>query len=908
MNKKTFFLIIFFACAYPMFAQNQISPVQLRCEYLSRPLGIDVPNPRLSWQLQDARYGAVQRSYRIIVATDSTDISGGVGTMWDQSAASDEMLVTYSGKPLTPFTKYFWRVEIEDMDNIRRTSEISSFETGMTDISNWKGYWISDGEHLGGNGIHVKQAPYFRKEFKTEKTVKSARAYIAVAGLYELYINGKRIGDHRLDPTFTHFDRRNLYLTHDVTQELQKGQNVIGVLLGNGWYNLQSIAVWYFHRAPWRDRPAFCMDLRITYSDGSTETIRSERDWKTSLSPIIFNSIYTGEHYDARLEQEGWNTAGFDDSQWKQAIYRLAPSQNIIAQQLHPIRNVEKIPVKNFKKFSDRRYIFDLGRNISGVSRLRIKGEAGTEIRLVHSEILRPDDNIDIRNIAQHYRPVDDSDPFATDIYILKGGDEEEFMPRFNYKGFQYVELISDKPVELDATSLEGWFMHSDLPPTGHVETSNPTINKIWFAANSSYLANMFGYPTDCPHREKNGWTGDANYAVDLGLYNFDGITVYEKWMADHQDEQQPNGLLPNIIPTSGWGLDWATGPDWTGSIAIIPWAIYEFYGDSRLLANMYDNIKRYVERAIEKSPDGLCDWGLGDWISVQAQTPQKFTSTVYYYRIASILARTAKLFGKTDDHAKYSALAEKIKSAFNREYLNRETAVYGHGYQTEMSTALHWGLVPDELREKVVANLVKRVTETDNSHLNTGLLGTKAIFHALSENGYADLAYTVAAQETYPSLGYWIVKDGATTLYEDWRAIGEADESSLNHIMFGEVNAWFYKALGGIRIDPAQPGFKHFFLQPHFVTGLNFANISYNSPRGKIVSHWERKNKNTIRYHVIVPPNCTATMSLPKGYKLKKIQLDSDKELSIQSLIKDKDREETYSLSAGNYRMELNR
>jgi alpha-L-rhamnosidase len=882
-------------------------PVGLRCEYLIQPLGIDTYSPRLSWQLDDNRHGALQTACRIIAGTDSAAVADGRGNVWDsRKTNSDRMLAVYAGERLNPFMRYFWRVTTWDKDGEESHSSVASFETGMMDMSNWKGYWISDGEHLEGNSIHVKPAPYFRKEFQTAKTVKSARAYIAAAGLYELYINGKQIGDHRLDPTFTHFDRRNLYVTYDVTQELQSGKNAIGVLLGNGWYNLQSTAVWYFHRAPWRDRPAFCMDLRITYDDGSVETIKSERDWKTNLSPIIFNSIYTGEHYDARLEQPGWNTAGFDDSKWKNALYRMAPSQNIVAQQLHPIRNVEKIPVRNFRKISDQRYIFDLGRNISGVSHLRVKGEAGTEIRLVHSEILRPDGNIDIRNIAEHYRPVDDSDPFSTDIYILKGGEEEEFMPRFNYKGFQYVEVTSDKPVELTAASLEGWFMHSDIPPVGQVETSNPTINKIWFAANNSYLANMFGYPTDCPHREKNGWTGDANYAVDLGLFNFDGITVYEKWLADHRDEQQPNGLIPNIIPTSGWGLDWATGPDWTGSVAIIPWAVYEFYGDSKLLADMYDNIKRYVDRLTEMSPNGLCDCGLGDWISFQAQTPQKYTSTVYYYRVVSILVRTAALFGKTDDHARYSALAEKIKSAFNREYLNRETAIYGHGYQTEMSTALLWGLVPDELREKVAANLAKRVVETDNSHLNVGLLGSKAIFYALSENGYADLAYTVAAQETYPSLGYWIVKDQATTLYEAWPAIGESRESSLNHIMFGEVNAWFYKALGGILPDLAQPGFRHFFLRPHFVKGLNHANVSYDSPRGKIVSHWERKNKNTVRYHAIVPPNSTATLSLPKGYRLKKAQLDSGEKLTgLQPL---EGEVETYRLPAGNYRLELSR
>jgi alpha-L-rhamnosidase len=900
MKKTVFFLMIMCAVSVSAALFAQSVPENLRCEYLVNPLGIDTPAPRLSWQLNDLRHGALQTAYRVIVGIDSVETANGRGDVWDtRKVVSDNMLISYTGKELLPFTRYFWRVTTWDKDGVESVPVVASFETGMMSMSNWKGYWISD-ENFGANVVNIKPAPNFRKEFQTTKTVKSARAYIAVAGLYELYINGKQIGDHRLDPMFTHFDRRNLYVTYDVTQELQSGKNAVGVLLGNGWYNLQSVAVWNFHQSPWRNRPAFCMDLRITYDDGSVETVKSERNWKTHLSPVIFNSIYTGEHYDARLEQPGWNTVGFDDSKWKNAIYRMAPSQNIVAQQLHPIRNVEKIPVKNFTKISDRRYIFDLGRNISGVSRLRVKGEAGTEIRLVHSEILRPDGNIDIRNIAEHYRPVDDSDPFSTDIYILKGGEEEEFMPRFNYKGFQYVEVTSDKPVELTAGSLEGWFMHSDMPPVGQVETSNPTINKIWLAANSSYLSNMFGYPTDCPHREKNGWTGDGNYAVDLGLYNFDGITIYEKWLADHRDGQQPNGLLPNIIPSNGWGMDWATGPDWTGSVAIIPWAVYEFYGDKKLLADMYDNIKLYVDRITENSANGLCNMGLGDWVPIKAQTPQKYTTTVYYYRTVSILARAAELFGKDEDYAKYSALMEKIKSAFNREYLNRETAVYGHGYQTEMSTALLWGLVPDELREKVAANLAVRVTEADSSHLNVGLLGTKSIFHALSENGYADLAYTVAAQETYPSLGYWIVKDKATTLYEGWPAIGEARESSLNHIMFGEASAWFYKALGGIHSDPKQPGFKNILLKPHFVAGLGNASVVFCSPRGKIESTWERKKKDVI-YRVTVPANATADFYPPAGYRINKATLSDGKTISLQAT-----EQGVYRLVSGQYVFEM--
>jgi alpha-L-rhamnosidase len=468
-------------------------------------------------------------------------------------------------------------------------------------------------------------------------------------------------------------------------------------------------------------------------------------------------------------------------------------------------------------------------------------------------------------------------------------------MPRFNYKGFQYVEVVSDKPIELRANDLTGWFMHSDLPPVGQVETSNPLINKIWQAANSSYLANMFGYPTDCPHREKNGWTGDANYAVDLGLYNFDGITVYEKWLADHRDEQQPNGVLPNIIPTSGWGYDWANGPDWTCSLTVIPWAVYQFYGDSRLLADCYDNIKLYTDHITDIAPNGLTTWGLGDWVPVKTRTAVEYTSSIYYYRVVSILAKAAQLFDKTDDFTKYSALAEKIKSAINQKYLKVETGIYGTGNQTELSTALMWGIVPDELKSKVAANLAKRVA-ADNRHLDVGLLGTKAILHALSENGYADLAYALASQDTYPSWGYWITKDNATTLYEDWTAIGEKKESSLNHIMFGEVDAWFYKGLGGIHPDPEHPGFKNILLKPNFVTGLNHAAISFCSTYGRIVSDWERTKKNAIVYHVTVPANSSATLSLPENMQIKKVVAGDKGETVLNKS------EKGYNLPAGKY------
>ncbi len=829
-------------------------PVNLQCEHLINPIGIDASAPRLLWQMNDSREGALQTAYQLVVGIDSLEVSSGKGNVWDTGKVSgSEMLVTYAGKALQPFTKYYWTVVLWDKDQQKLApATVASFETGMMQISNWKGEWISDSKD-----IHLKSAPYFRKQFQTSEKVKSARIYMAAAGLYELSINGQRVGDHRLDPMYTRFDRRTLYLTYDVTSLVNTPTVALGVLLGNGWYNHQSTAVWYFDKAPWRDRPKFCLDLRIIYQDGREEIISSGTDWKTSLSPIIFNSIYTAEHHDARLSQPGWDKPGFDDSKWKNTIPVNAPSQNIVAQQLHPIRFVEEITPVEVTKLAEQKWVYNLGRNISGISRIIVKGERGTEISLKHAEMLNKDGSVNQSNIDVHYRPTDDKDPFQTDIYILSGDGIETFWPHFNYKGFQYVEVTSNRPVEIK--SLTGIFMHSDVPPVGQVSSSNETLNKIWKATNVSYLSNLQGYPTDCPQREKNGWTGDAHIASETGLYNFDGITVYEKWLADHRDEQQPNGVLPAIIPTSGWGYTWANGPDWTSTIAIIPWNVYLFYGDSKLLADCYLSLKRYVDHITDISPNGITDWGLGDWVPVKSKAPKELTSSIYYFVDADILAKAAKLFDKEDDFRKYSALSKKIADAINAKYLNRETGIYGTGLQTELSAPLFWGIVPENLKAKVAENLANRVI-ADGKHLDVGLLGTKTILNALSENGYADLAYEVAAQEDFPSWGWWIV-NGATSLYENW-PIDAKNDISLNHIMFGEIGAWYYKALGGIKPDAAQPGFKNVLLEPHFVKGLNSFQTSHAGPFGQIQSSWKREGKK-VKYNLVIPANSSATLKL---------------------------------------------
>ncbi len=887
MKLSLFYLSVLTLLSFNTFAQST-QVTGLKCEYLTNPIGIDATSPRFIWQLKDGRLGAIQSAYQIFIGTDSLEVKSEKGNVWQTAKINSPInLLTYQGKALQPFTKYYWRVRLWDKDGKTINSSIASFETGMMGIQNWKGTWISD-----DNDIHIKPAAYYRKTFQPKKQIKSARAYIAVAGLYELYINGKKIGDHRLDPMYTRFDRRNLYVSYDITNQLQNGKNAIGVILGNGWYNFQSKGVWDYERAPWRARPTFCMDIRVTYTDGSVETISSDKSWKTTIGPIIFNSIYTGEHYDARLEKAGWDMPDYDDSKWGGITNRQAPSANIVSQAMQPIRNVEKIAAKSMNKINDSTYVFDLGRNIAGVSQITLNGDSNTVVKLIHAERLYKNGYPDQSNIDYFLDSLTwGRDPYGTDIYKLNGKGEETFMPHFNYKGFQYVEVSSNKPINLTKESLVGYFMHSDVAPVGSINSSSDLINKIWAATNASYLSNLQGYPTDCPQREKNGWTGDAQIASETGMYNFDSITLYEKWLADHRDEQQPNGVLPAIIPTDGWGYEWANGPDWTSTIAIIPWNVYLFYGDTKILSDNYNNIKRYVDHINYLYPTGLTTWGLGDWAPVKSTTPVELTSSVYYYTDVNILAKTAKLLGKNDDYLTYIALAKKIKDAINAKYLNTQTGIYADGHQTEQAVPLYWGIVPDNLKNKVAANLADSVA-ANNFHLDMGILGAKAILGALSDNGQAQTAYRLASQNTAPSWGWWIV-NGATTLYENWN-INAPRDISLNHIMFGEIGAWMYKGLAGIKIDENYPGFKNVILSPNFVDGLNHFEAKHIGPYGEIVSSWKREGK-TVKYNVTIPANSTATITFPQDGG-KKVYEDG-KLLNISG---------QYKITSGTYEFEI--
>ena len=832
----------------------------LKTEHLTNPLGIDNPAPRFSWYMEDSRAGAAQTAYRVTVATDSLSFDSTV--IWDSGRIpAGDIMATYAGPKLDPRTRYWWRVKCEDMDGKELQSETAFFETGLMGQHNWRGNWISDKQ-----GSDFKPAPRFREEFKTHGGIKQARAYIAAAGLYTLYINGQKAGDRILDPAFTRFDRRILYTTYDITALLKEGSNAAGVELGNGWYNHQAVTTWHFDKAPWRARPAFCMDIRISYEDGTEQIVSTGPRWQTSSDgPLVYNNIYTGEHYDARREQQGWAEPGFNDKDWVGATLRSCPATQISSQQAVPIRESREIEAAAITKINNNRIIYDFGANMAGNVHLRIKGPRGATIELTYAERLNPSGRADQDNINYYYFGDRNAEPLQTDIITLSGGDDE-FVPQYSYKGFRYVEVNASANLKWGKDQLRAVRIHSDVPEASSLESSSGIVGDIWLATRRTYLSNLPGYPTDCPQREKNGWTADAHIAVESGLYNYDAFTVYEKWLADHRDEQQPNGLLPDIIPTCGWGY-WnpaanGNGLDWTSTIALIPWELYLFYGDSKPLRDCYDAIKRYVDYALTLTKDGLTSWGRGDWVPVTKRSNKTLICSCFLYKDLDILCRAARLFGFEEDAEKYGEIAEKVRSAVNAKYLNKATGVYAGGMQTDQSLPLAFGLVPDESRHAVLQALAKRVKE-DGFHVNAGVHGAKFALNVLAEGGYGELAYKMASAKDFPSWGYWL-ENGKTTLIENWRLDVTRDNSD-NHVMFGDIAAWFHRALGGINPDPEDPGFRHIILRPCFPSGLYSFACSYDSPRGRIEVSWQRK-KRKVTLNAIIPCGASATFHHPDG------------------------------------------
>lgn len=868
MKRVVFVLLLQFV---GLMAIAKIDITKLTIEYRTNPIGIDIERPRFSWVMESDERNVQQKAYQILVTSAPENAREARSDIWDSGKinSAKSVLIPFSGKALSSEKRYYWKVRVWDQKgNVSESTEIAFWEMGLLTQNDWKGEWITAPKvydwksFVADRKVMIKEhkedrpdpAPQFRKSFSFSKDIVQARLYISGIGYNIPYLNGKKVGDHILDAAFTRYDKTVLYTTFDVTNALKPGENVLGVVLGNGWYNLSTKAVWGFDHAPWRDNPTLKAQLEIVFKDGSHQTIVSDKSWKVAPGPIVFNSIRQGEFYDARKETSGWNNSHFNDEKWAQSVEVKGPAGKLKAQMIQPIKIIETITPKKITEPKPGVYVLDLGRNIAGFAQIKIKAPAGTEIMIKYGELLYEDGTIDQRDIAQHVA----GGMVQTDKYTCKGEGIEIWHPAFVYHGFQYIE-VSGLPQKPLPETITGMLVHSAFESAGSFQCSNELFNKIQQAALNSFSNNFTGYPTDCPQREKNGWTADAHLAAELGLYNFKAQNGYEKWLGDIADEQQPSGELAAIVPSSGWGYFWGNGPAWDNAMVLIPWYLYQYNGDQSILAQMYPNIKRYVDYLGTRANNHIVSFGLGDWVPAKTSTPAEITSTAYYYIDAVLLSKMAGIFGHQADQKKYADLAIEIKTAFNKKYY-KGNGIYDEGSQTSLSCALYQGMTDDHSNDTFKA-LVSAVQKNGNK-LDCGILGTKYLLHALSDNGRPDVAYEIVNQRTFPSWGHWIAQ-GATTLWEQWNGT-----ESRNHVMFGDVSAWFYKNLAGIAPNEMEAGFKRISLKPYFAPDLKWVKADHQSMYGEIKAGWERKN-NDIYYHITIPANTTAELALPLNKKI---------------------------------------
>lgn len=853
------YLLIYQFLVLVSFAGCQIDKTileDLRCEYRKSPLGVDTSKPRFVWSFTGGDSSFVQQCYQLQIASSAGLLEKGKADVWiSDTVRASVSACMYGGTiKLEAHRSYFWKVTVWGSKGERIVSEIEQFEMGKLSQDDWHAVWITDTWNKD-----FTSAPMFRKVFETKEKPLSARAYVSGLGYFDLFLNEKQVGDCYMEPGYTHFDKRVLYAVYDITKEVEFGKNVVAAVLGNGWFNMQSKGVWDFEKARWRDRPRLLCEIRLTYQDGSVQVISSDTDWKTTTGPYLFNSLYSGDTYDAQAEIADWKKVSCDETNWQQATAVSSGFSPVLqARSMPPVRITKEIYPVGLKKISDKLYVYDLGENIAGVCRLEVKGEQGTCILLKHGEMLTKEGRLDQSNIDIYFTPIDSLEHFQQDVFILKGdGKKEIFVPSFTYHGFQYVEVESDKPVELTLQSLTGLFVHTDVEPVGTFDSSDTVLNRLWEATNRSYLSNLHSIPTDCPQREKNGWTADAHVAIDLALLNYDGILFYEKWMRDFIDNQRTDGRLSGIIPSSSWGYDDWIGPVWDAALFVIPYALYQYYGDIRCIEEVYETCRTYLEYLQTREVDGLLTYGLGDWVFYQAQTPVEYTSSCFAYLDYVRMAQYSKLLGR--EATLYEEKAVALKNRINEKFFRPETGIYANGTQTAQSLALYLDIVPEGKQQLVADNLAGKVKENDGS-LDFGLLGSKFVPAMLSRYGYAELAYQMIVKDTHPSWGYWIKKLNVNTLCETWLMDENRKDASFNHVFLGDISAWMFNVVAGINPDDHAPGFSHFIIKPHFLRELDRVEATYRSVHGLITSGWMREGK-TIVLDVTVPPNTKATI-----------------------------------------------
>lgn len=875
---------------------------ELVCEYHTNPIGIDVQKPRLSWKIFSDKENVSQVAYEIRVADSPSSLNKASRQIWNSGKvnSSQSVNVEYQGAELESAQRLYWQVRIWDNQNkATKWSEPAFWETGLLSPAQWSASWITmenEKEMEGSKPCH-----YLRKEFPTTKKIKSARIYVSALGLYELYLNGEKVGDELFTPGWTSYNKRIQYQTYDVTNKL-KERNSLGAILGDGWY--RGNIGFRNQRNYYGDKLALIAQLRITYTDGTNETIGTDESWKATTGPLIFSDIYNGETYDARLEMPGWTTASFDDSNWGKVTKLDHPKNILIAPQGVPVRAVEEIEPIEIITTPQGETVFDMGQNMVGWVRLKVNGNRGHTVTLKFAEVLDRDGNFYTDNLRAAK---------VTDYYILKGDGEEVYEPTFTFHGFRFVK-IENFPGTPQLDDITGVVIYSDMEPTGDFACSEPLINQLQHNIQWGQKGNFLDVPTDCPQRdERLGWTGDAQVFAPTAAFNFNVAPFYIKWMKDVAADQGPDGKVNHVVPDVLNGAGGSTA--WADAAIIVPWQTYLAYGDKRILEVQYPSMAAWVNYMKNRAGDDLLwigDFHYGDWLAFAttrsdypgATTEKDLIATAYFSYSSGLLAKIAKVLGKTADAAMYSDLSERVKQAFINEYVTPSGRLVSHT-QTAYSLALAFDLLPQNLISKAAEYLAGDVQKF--KHLTTGFVGTPLLCKTLSKHGYEDLAFMLLNRKEYPSWLYPVTQ-GATTIWERWDGqkpdgtFQNPGMNSFNHYAYGAIGEWLYNYVAGIQIDPDEPGYKHFFLAPHPGGGLNYAKAVYKSMYGEIKSDWKIE-ENQMVYDVTIPANTSATVTLPSATP-GKVTLNA-KPLSGEPVnAREADGNTTFKLGSGNYRI----
>jgi alpha-L-rhamnosidase len=852
------FLIVFMSLLISsIILPAQVTVSNLLTENLSDPNSIDVAAPRLSWQLASAKRNVLQTAYECKVVQGTT-------TVWNTGKieSAQSVMVPYTGIGLQSGKSYSWQVRVWDnYGNTSAWSNAAYFKMGLLNAADWKAKWIA------ANFKEDKDRPaqYFRKPFETNKKIQQATAYITAHGMYEAQINGKRVGDYYLTPGWTSYNNRLQYQVYDVTHLLNNGNNAVGIVTGMGWY--RGYLAWDNNKNIYGKKTTVLFQLNIEYTDGSTQTVISDESWKASYGAIRYSEIYNGETYDANEEKTGWSAAGFDDAGWMPVSIGEVDKAVLTATSNEPIKKHEYIkPLKIFKTPKGE-LVADFGQNLVGWVELKVKGNKGDRITILHAEVLTKEGNFYTDNLRVAKQQ---------NIYILKGGAEESFEPHFTFQGFRYIK-VTGFPGELKPENITAVALYSDMKPSGTFTSSNALVNQLQHNIQWGQKGNFLDVPTDCPQRdERLGWTGDAQVFSRTATFNFNVNNFFAKWMKDVALDQQPDGSVPHVIPNV-LGPKSGASTGWADVATIIPWNVYLAYGDKQILTDQYNSMKAWVGYMEKASKNYLWNKGFhfGDWLFYSpaddnggnaAVTDKYLIAQCFFAHSTQLVINTATVLGKTEDITYYSNLLQKVKDAFVKEYVTANGRLLS-STQTAYVLALQFDMLPENMRQPAAERLAGNISAYGN-HLTTGFLGTPYLCHVLSRFGYTDVAYTLLLQETYPS---WLypVKMGATTIWERWDGIRTdgsfqvTSMNSFNHYAYGAIGDWMYRVMAGLDTYEDGVGYKHIKIQPQPGGGFTNVAASLQTYYGTVSSSWKIEGGKIIM-DIEIPVNTTAEFYVP--------------------------------------------